>query len=220
MYIQRNTYWAAVGKNEDLRQLLQEAVVGYQADGIRIGLIRPVFGIAGEFTTVLLAETLAELHETRERILGGASYRTRVSQSIPLLATQPVSSLLEPLIPFPQDGSTNRITQRVILAPVPSKLDELRTILEERIRERIALGARISLARTVFAAELALVVNVSVPDYAELDALQERNRTDEFRAYQARVNAVLVRSPEITVNEAIVPVQPASVRELAGAATR
>jgi hypothetical protein len=133
-----------------------------------------------------------------------------------LLATQPVSSLIEPIVPFPEAGSTNRIAQRVTLTPVPSKLEELRTIVEERIRTRIAEGARIALARTVFAADLALIVNISVPDYAELDALQERNRSDEFRA-TSEGNVLFTGGHG---NEILVPVQPATARELAGAATR
>ena len=220
MYIQRNTYSAAIGKGEDLRQLLNEAIIGYQADGIRIGLSRLVYGEAGQLTTITVCESLAELQATRERILAGSAYRTRVAQTIPLLSRQPVSSLVEPIIPFPEGGTTNRWGQRVVFTPLVGKLPELRSILEERVRARQA-EVRISLAQTVFGAEQALILNLSLPDFAAIDALRESNRTDpNFIAFQERIQPLLARAGELSLHEILVPVQPARAREMAGAATR
>ncbi len=220
MYVQRNTYSAALGKGDDLRQLLQEAIIGYQADGIRIGLSRTVFGPAGEFTTITLAQSLAELQATRERILGGSAYRTRTAKSATLLSTQPVSSLIEPIVPFPEGPNPNRWGQRVVLTPAVGKFNDLRRITEERIRARQA-RLRISLAQTVFGVDQALVVNISLADFAAIDALREMNRTDaDFISYQEQIQPLLARNPEVTLFEVLVPVQPAAIREMAGAATR
>ena len=220
MYVQRTTYSAAVGKGEDLRQLLQEAVIAYQADAIRVGLGREVFGTAGELTTIVLADTLAELHTTRERILGGAGYRTRVAQSIALLSTQPVSSLLEPIVPFPEDRPAGRYTQRVVLTPAVGKFNDLLRLTEERVLSRRA-QARIALSQTVFGADQALVINISLPDFAALQALREHNRTDSaFIAFQEQIQPLLARTTQVSLHEVLVPVQPAAIRELAGTATR
>lgn len=220
MYVQRNTYSAAVGKGDALRQLLQEAVTGYQADGIRIGLSRTVFGVAGELTTITLANSLAELQATRERIVGASAYRARVAQSVALLAAQPVSSLSEPIIPFPEGPNPNRWLQRVVLTPAVGKLNELRRLTEERVRARQS-DLRIALLQTVFGADQALIVNISLPDFAAVDALRETNRTDQdFQRYQEEIQPLLARSPEVTLFEVLVPVQPAATREMAGAATR
>lgn len=220
MYVQRTTYSAAVGKGEELRRLLQEAVIGYQADGIRIGLGREVFGVAGEITTIVLANTLAELQETRERILAGAGYRARVAQSIALLAAQPVSTLSEPIVPFPQDGNVPKYTQRVVLTPAVGKFNDLRRITEERVLARRA-QMRISLAQTVFGTGQAIIVNIGLADFAAVEALRELNRTDsEFIAYQEQLQLLLARTAEISLHEVLVPVQPAAIREMAGAATR
>ena len=103
MYVQRVSFYPALGKAFELRAVLEDRVKARQAQGLQIGLQERVASSEGPvFTLVILHRSLADLEELRRRNLTDDSFREFVTKVSSLSMNQPRTELSEVLVPLPR----------------------------------------------------------------------------------------------------------------------
>ncbi len=103
MYVQRVSFYPALGKAFELRAALEDRVKARQAQGLHMGLQERIASSDGAlFTLVIMHRSLADLEELRRRNLTDDAFRAFVTKASSLSIKQPTTELAEVLVPLPR----------------------------------------------------------------------------------------------------------------------
>lgn len=102
MFVQRIEFYPIVGKDQEVRAVLEEWAKHLQGQGIGAGLSQSVFG--GDGATFILTtrvEDLATLEERRRRVQSSPEFGALQGRLASLLVQRPRFELLDVLLPMP-----------------------------------------------------------------------------------------------------------------------
>ncbi len=219
MFIQRVVLTAAIGKSPQLQAVLEERARQLQAKGQRLGLNRTLVGDGPQFVVTAIHENLAAFQARLQENQQDSTIQPFMDRLSPLLGERAQSSLLEVIIQPPETAFTAKFSQRFALTPAVGKQLEMQQILTDRLTNGPPIIS--ALAATAAGGPQQFAVTVFYANLADADALSAAIRVDPtWPAFTAAISAVSGANPVVDLMEVLVPIQPAEVRELAGAATR
>jgi hypothetical protein len=140
--------YPALGRNREVRGLLEEMVRGLQAQGLPVSLSERVISTEGiVYGTRAVFPDLAALERRRDQIARDEAYQAVVARIAPL-TRQPITRVLTQIIvPMAQAGSPGRYIGRTLAYPAAGREREMGGLLTEFAQRRQAEGAtRLQLA--------------------------------------------------------------------------
>ena len=219
MLVQRTVLTAAIGKGLQLRPLMEEQIRARQARGQRVGLSRNIVGDGYQFVVTAIFENLAAVQARIEENDQDAGIQNFMDRTSPLLGARSQSVIANVLIQPPAPAFEAKFSHRFALTPAVGKQAEMEQILTERLTGGPAITA--ALASVIVGGPQQLIVTVFYASLADADALQAATLADPtWLPFTAKLAAVSGANPTVDLAQVLVPVQPAEIRELAGAATR
>src|SRR2546422_1945924 len=190
--------YPALGRNREVRGLLEEWVRGAQARGMAFSLTERVYPFEGvAYSTRVVLPDLAALERLRDQLARDQSYLALVDK-VSSLTRQPARRILTQIIvPMAEAGPPGRYVTRSLGYPAAGSEREMIGVVTEFVQRRQAEGAR----RMQLAVDLynptgpVLIVARGVADLAEAERnLAETQSNPVIVAVAAKV-AAMSRQP-------------------------
>ena len=181
----------AVGKQGELRALLEERVKARAATGLRQGLGVRMFAQEPVLDTRIVHQDLASLEAFQRAQEASSAQAAFLARMQPLLSRPNSQYLYRELVPVENPGTPGYVL-RLLYQPAPGKGEELRAVLEERAKSLNGQGVPTGLSARVVAPDgPSFRANVLFADLAAFQRFTEGALTDAgARAFRAKVAAV------------------------------
>jgi hypothetical protein len=188
----------ALGRNREVRGLLEELVRGLQAQGTSISLSERVISAVGMvYGTRAVYPDLAALERSRDQIARDEAYQSLVAR-VATMIRQPVTrSLNEIIVPMAPPGSPGRYVSRTLAYPSVGRDREMRGLLTELVQRRQADGV----ARTALSVDIynptgtVFVVARGAADLAEVERNLAETRSNPLIVETGAKVAAMSRQP-------------------------
>lgn len=199
-------HYPAVGKQQELRALLEERVKARKATGVPHGLNVRMFADEPMLTTRIIHQDLGSLEAFQRAQEADPAQAAFLAKMQPLLSRPNSQSLYRELVPA-QNAGTPGYVWRLIYQPAQGKGEELRAILEEQAKSLNGQGVPGTLlARVVPPNGPTFMANVLFADLAAFQRFTEGAQTDAgLRAFRAKVATVAAGPPRQVLSRVLVP---------------
>jgi hypothetical protein len=195
MYSQRQRIYPALGKEREVRTLMDEWVRAHQAKGRDLALLTRVFSSEGSgLVVVTRANDLATLEQHRHENAADPDFQARAARLVEMVRQPVQTSLFEMVVPVSGGASATGIVVRAHGYPKPGKERQGRSIVEEVATSGHAAGLRQGVGVGVFSGTGSVIELTTVyADLAELDRV--RKERAQIMGEASRAFGELSRAP-------------------------
>jgi hypothetical protein len=198
-------HYPAVGKQGELRALLEERVKARSATGVPHGLAARMFADEPMLATRITHQDLASLEAFQRAQEADPAQAAFLAKMRPLISRPNAQALYRELVPAQNAGPAGYVW-RVIRQPAPAKGEELRALLEERTKSRNSQGIPAALyARVVPLNGATFMSNLLFADLAAFQRQTEGNQTDAAaRAFLAKAASLAAGPPRQILSRVLI----------------
>jgi hypothetical protein len=187
-----------LGRNREVRGLLEEWVRSAQTQGIPVSLSERVFSADGiVYGTRVVYPGLAALERTRDKLARDESYLALVARVASMTRQPATRTLTQIIVPMAQAGPPGRYIGRSLGYPAAGREREMRGLLTELVQRRQADGA----TRTLLAVDIynptgaVFIVARGLADLAEVERNMAENQSNPLIVEVAAKVSAMSRQP-------------------------